>query len=199
MSHVLERHLTHEDDSKTTLGFWIYLMTDCMLFAALFATFVVLRGNTFGGPSEAELYHMPTVLTETLFLLTSSFTCGLAVLAMHHQKMRWVLSLLAMTFVLGAAFLALEIQEFMALAGEGHSWAASASLSAFFTLVGTHGLHITIGLIWLLVLAWQLGRRGFKHTTRKRLTLFSMYWHFLDLVWIFIFSIVYLFGAGGLV
>ena len=186
---------THVDTSKTTLGFWIYLMTDCVLFAALFATFVVLRGNTFGGPSERELYQLPSILIETLVLLTSSFTCGLAVLAARNNNVRQVVSWLVVTFILGVAFLTMEISEFSQLAHDGHSWAASASLSAFFTLVGTHGLHISIGLIWIVVLAWQIINRGMTGSTLRRLTLFSMFWHFLDIIWIFIFTIVYLIGA----
>jgi cytochrome o ubiquinol oxidase subunit 3 len=189
----------HTDDSKTTLGFWIYLMTDCMLFAALFATFIILRGNVFGGPAESELYHMPFVLAETLILLTSSFTCGLAMMSLHQKQTRRVITLLGATFVLGIAFLTLELNEFSDLIREGHSFTASASLSAFFTLVGTHGLHITIGLIWLVVLFWQLLNRGITRSTARRLTLFSMFWHFLDVIWIFIFTIVYLMGGGGLV
>lgn len=184
-----------EDDSKTTLGFWIYLMTDCVLFAALFATFVVLRGNTFGGPSEHELYQLPSILIETLILLTSSFTCGLAVLAARHNNVRQVISWLVVTFILGVAFLTMEINEFSQLAHEGNSWSASASLSAFFTLVGTHGLHISIGLMWIVVMAWQIINRGVTGSSLRRLTLFSMFWHFLDIIWIFIFTIVYLIGA----
>ena len=183
------------DTSKTTLGFWIYLMTDCMLFAALFATFIVLRGNTFGGPAENELYNLHFVLSETLILLMSSYACGLAMLELHRGNRRQVVKWLAVTFVLGIAFLAFELSEFTQLVNEGHSWQASASLSAFFTLVGTHGLHITVGLLWLLVMVWQLYKKGISHSTSRRLTLFSMFWHFLDIIWIFIFTIVYLIGA----
>lgn len=185
-----------EDDSKTTLGFWIYLMTDCVLFAALFATFVVLRGNTFGGPYEQDLYHLPSILVETLILLTSSFTCGLAVLAAKHSKARQVVSWLVVTYILGVAFLTMEISEFSQLASDGNSWSASASLSAFFTLVGTHGLHISIGLMWIVVMIWQILKLGVTGSSLRRLTLFSMFWHFLDIIWIFIFTIVYLIGAS---
>lgn len=185
-----------EDDSKTTLGFWIYLMTDCVLFAALFATFVVLRGNTYGGPSEQELYHLPSILVETLILLTSSFTCGLAVLAAKHGNVRQVVSWLVVTYILGVAFLTMEISEFSQLASDGNSWSASASLSAFFTLVGTHGFHISIGLMWIVVMIWQILNRGITSASLRRLTLFSMFWHFLDIIWIFIFTIVYLIGAS---
>jgi cytochrome o ubiquinol oxidase subunit 3 len=183
------------NDTKTVFGFWIYLMTDCVLFATLFATFAVLRNNTYGGPPGGELFSMPFVLSETLILLTSSFTCGLAILAAHRNNRRQAGLWLAVTFALGAAFLALELSEFAKLVHEGYSWRRSAFLSSFFTLVGTHGLHITCGLIWLISLVPRIMRRGFDRHSLRRLTLFSLFWHFLDIVWIFIFTIVYLMGA----
>ncbi len=197
---ALVQHENHfsvppNDPSKTTFGFWVYLMTDCVLFATLFATYAVLHNNTFGGPSGRELFELPFVLTETLILLTSSFTCGLAVLAMHGRNIKAVLTWLGVTFLLGAAFLGMEMYEFTQLASEGNSWRRSGFLSAFFTLVGTHGLHITAGLLWIIVLAAQILRRGLTIHTTRRLTLFSLFWHFLDIVWIFIFTIVYLMGA----
>jgi len=182
-------------DSKTVFGFWVYLMTDCILFASLFATFAVLRHNTYGGPAGNELFSQPFVLTETLILLISSFTCGLALLAAQRQRRQSTLWWLGLTFVLGVAFLSLELTEFHHLVSEGHSWRGSAFLSSFFTLVGTHGLHITSGLIWLSVLVVQLTRRGFTGSIGRRLTMFSLFWHFLDIVWIFIFTVVYLLGA----
>jgi cytochrome o ubiquinol oxidase subunit III len=184
-----------EDVSKTTLGFWIYLMTDCVLFASLFATFAVLRSSTFGGPPGSELFSLPYVLVETLILLTSSFTCGLAILAARRRKQKQVLMLFGLTFLLGVAFLALELTEFRHLVHEGDSWRRSGFLSAFFTLVGTHGLHITIGLLWMIVMMAQVARRGLSSITVRKLTMLSMFWHFLDVIWIFIFSIVYLLGA----
>jgi len=180
---------------KTTFGFWVYLMTDCVLFAALFATFAVLRNNTFGGPSGRELFDMPFVLAETLILLTSSFTCGLAMLAAHRQNKRLVLALFGITFLLGIAFLTLELTEFTHLVHEGNSWQRSGFLSAFFTLVGTHGAHITAGLLWMLVLLPRVWKRGVTYMTMRRLTLLSLFWHFLDIIWIFIFTIVYLMGV----
>jgi len=181
---------------KTTLGFWTYLMTDVILFATLFVTYAVLHTNTFGGPGPDELFSMPFVLVETLLLLTSSFICGLAILAMQRQAKQAVLAALAVTFVLGAAFLGMELYEFNKLVDEGNSWQRSGFLSAFFTLVGTHGAHITAGLIWIGVMAAQIGRRGLTPHTSRRLVLFSLFWHFLDVVWIFIFSLVYLLGAA---
>lgn len=180
---------------RKSLGFWIYLMTDCVLFATLFAVFAVLRGATAGGPSGAELFDMPFVLIETMLLLTSSFTAGLALLAARDKKKTQSLVLLAITFVLGATFLGMELYEFNHLIHEGAGWSTSAFLSAFFVLVGTHGLHITIGLIWLVVLFIRLKKYNFKQTDVYRLSLFSLFWHFLDVIWIFVFSIVYLIGG----
>lgn len=182
-------------DDKTPFGFWVYIMTDCVLFATLFATYAVLQGNTAGGPGAKDLFSLPFVLVETLILLTSSFICGLAMLAMHRRDARQVLVWLAVTFLLGAAFLTMELTEFHKLAAEGNSWTRSGFLSAFFTLVGTHGLHILTGLIWTAVLGWQILKRGIVPATARRLTLFSIFWHFLDVVWIFIFTMVYLLGA----
>lgn len=185
-------------DERTILGFWIYLMTDCVLFASLFATYAVLRANNFGGPDSTELFNMPYVLVETLILLTSSFTCGLAILAAQRKQKQMVIRWLAVTAVLGLTFLGLEINEFYHLAQEGNSWTRSGFLSAFFTLVGTHGLHIATGLLWMFVMIRQVYRRGLTRHVTRRLTMLSLFWHFLDLVWIFIFTIVYLFGAAGI-
>jgi cytochrome o ubiquinol oxidase subunit 3 len=184
-----------ETAARTTFGFWTYLMTDCVLFASLFVTYAVLHKNTFGGPGPEELFSLPFVLVETLLLLTSSFTSGLAMLALRQQATRAVLILLGITFVLGAAFLGMELYEFNKLVNEGNSWERSGFLSAFFTLVGTHGAHITAGLVWIAVMALQLAKRGITPHTSRRLTLFSLFWHFLDIVWIFIFTLVYLLGA----
>lgn len=181
--------------AKTPFGFWVYLMTDCVLFATLFATYAVLHRNTFGGPSGEELFSLPFVLTETLLLLTSSFTCGLAILGASAGSRRIVLVGLVVTFLLGAAFLGMELHEFAGLVHEGNNWQRSGFLSAFFTLVGTHGAHIAAGLIWIVVLGILVLRRGLTVHTIRKLTLFSLFWHFLDVVWIFIFTIVYLMGV----
>ena len=182
--------------NRTTIGFWLYLMTDCILFASLFATFAVLRGATGGGPGGHELFEMPTVLAETIILLTSSFTCGMAIIAMKEKNVRQMFIALAATYILGVAFLTIEISEFSKFVVEGHGWQQSAFLSAFFTLVGTHGLHILIGLIWLLVLVVALTRKGLTGRFIRQMTLFGLFWHFLDLVWIFIFTVVYLIGVS---
>lgn len=182
-------------DNRSIFGFWVYLMTDCVLFASLFATYAVLHTNTNGGEGAGELFSLPYVLAETLILLTSSFTCGLALLAVYKHDKRHVLRFLAVTALLGLVFLGLEFNEFRNLAAEGNSWRRSGFLSAFFTLVGTHGLHITLGLVWLAVLAFKIVRDGLTNASIRKLTMFSLFWHFLDVVWIFIFSIVYLLGA----
>jgi cytochrome o ubiquinol oxidase subunit 3 len=183
---------------KTIFGFWVYLMTDCVLFASLFATYAVLHSNTFGGPSGQQLFSLPYVLTETVILLTSSFTCGLGVLAAQRLAKKQVLAWFSVTFGLGVAFLSMELTEFTHLVHDGNSWRRSGFLSSFFTLVGTHGLHITVGLIWMLVLMAKVLSHGLNPTNVKRLTLLSLFWHFLDVIWIFIFTIVYLLGAIGL-
>lgn len=185
-------------DNKTVFGFWVYIMTDCVLFATLFATYSVLHGNLNGGPGGQELFNLSGVLAQTLILLCSSFSCGLALLAARAHDKRQTLVWLGVTFALGAAFLGLELAEFHQLVNEGNSWRRSGFLSAFFTLVGTHGLHITAGLLWLGVLASRLVSSGFSRINLRRLTLFGMFWHFLDLVWIFIFTIVYLSGGLGI-
>jgi cytochrome o ubiquinol oxidase subunit III len=181
--------------AKTNFGFWMYLMTDCVLFATLFATYAVLRNNTYGGPGAADLFSLSFVLVETLILLISSLTSGLAVLAARALNKRLVLVWLGVTFLLGLAFVAMELHEFITLVHEGNSWQRSGFLSAFFTLVGTHGLHIMSGLIWIVVLASQISERGLTVHTGRRLGVFSLFWHFLDIVWIFIFTFVYLMGV----
>jgi len=155
----------------------------------------VLHNNTFGGPGGRELFSLPYVLTETIILLTSSFTMGMAILAMQRKAKNVALTWIAITFALGIAFLAMELTEFRHLAQEGNSWHRSGFLSSFFTLVGTHGLHISVGLIWMAVMAWRIKVIGFTRNTIRRLTMLSLFWHFLDVIWIFIFTIVYLLGA----
>lgn len=197
MSELALQAHQQEVNDKTAFGFWTYLMTDLVLFASLFATFVVLRNSTFGGPSGHELFEMPGVLAETLVLLTSSFTCGLGLLAAQRRDKTQVLLWFAITFALGATFLTLELSEFHKFISEGNSWQRSGFLSAFFTLVGTHGLHITAGLLWMVVMWHKVLSRGFNERIVRRLGLLALFWHFLDVVWIFIFTIVYLMGAAA--
>ena len=182
-------------NDKTYLGFWLYLMTDLLMFAGLFAAFIVLRGNTFGGVSGVDIFNLPFVLSETLFLLTSSFTCGMSILGAYEGNVKKVISLLSVTFALGVGFLGMELYEFSHLFQDGHTFQKSAFLSSYFALVGTHGLHILSGLIWMLVLLIYIVRRGLTKSAVRKLTLFSLFWHFLDIVWIFIFTVVYLMGV----
>lgn len=181
---------------KSLFGFWVYIMTDCILFATLFVTYIVLQGNTNGGPSASELFSLPFVLTETMLLLTSSFTAGLAVLALLQNRKRLLLTWLAVTLALGAAFLGMELYEFSHMVREGHGWQTSGFLSGYFTLVGMHGLHISAGLIWGIALGVYAIKRGITAILTKRVLLWSLFWHFLDIVWIFIFTFVYLMGAA---
>lgn len=186
----------HEDPyDKTLFGFWIYIMTDCILFATLFATYAVLHNNVYDGPSSHQIISLPFALLETLILLTSSFTCGLAMLHAH-QRDKWKsLGLFGITFLLGISFLGLELSEFIHLVREGYSWQRSAFLSSYFTLVGTHGLHITCGLIWILVMFGQVLFKGLTSSTVRRLACLSLFWHFLDVIWVLIFTVVYLMGV----
>ncbi len=184
-----------ESNNKKFLGFWVYIMTDCVLFASLFATYAVLRNNTFGDPGGKQLFSPSYALVETLVLLTSSFTCGLGLLADRRRNQRLVLAFFAVTFLLGLTFLGMELHEFRNLILSGDSWRRSGFLSSFFTLVGTHGLHITSGLVWMAVMMAQIARRGLTQGLIRRLTMLGLFWHFLDVIWIFIFTIVYLMGV----
>ncbi|GAA4325913.1 cytochrome o ubiquinol oxidase subunit III [Pigmentiphaga soli] len=192
-AHGHDEH--HDDGSKTVFGFWIYLMSDCLIFAVLFATFAVLSGATAGGPSGKELFELPFVAVETMLLLTSSFTFGLAMLAMRSGSTARVAGWIVATFVLGAGFVGMELYEFTHLIAEGAGPQRSAYLSAFFTLVGTHGLHVTAGLIWMAVSLFMIGRHGLDAVSQRRLACLSLFWHFLDIVWICVFTFVYLMGA----
>ncbi|MEJ1975257.1 MAG: cytochrome o ubiquinol oxidase subunit III [Acetobacteraceae bacterium] len=194
---ILDAHEVHHDDgSKTTLGFWIYLMSDCILFAALFASFAVLRDQTAGGPSGRELFSLPYVLLETACLLVSSFTYGMAMLAVEQGRQALVLRWLGLTLLLGAAFLGLELHEFAGLIADGAGPSRSGFLSAFFTLVGTHGLHVASGMVWMVVLMAHVLRRGLTPANHTRLMCLSLFWHFLDIVWIGVFTTVYLIGIA---
>ncbi len=188
-------HEHHDSRGTTLIGFWIYLMSDCILFAGLFATYAVLSRSYAGGPTGWELFDLNFVAVETALLLVSSLTYGLAMIAMAQKKQALMLRWMGVTFILGATFLAMEIYEFHHMIAEGAGPARSAFLSAFFTLVGTHGLHILTGLIWILVLVGQVLRDGLTEANQTRLMCLSLFWHFLDVVWIGVFSIVYLMGV----
>jgi len=188
-------HADHSVDEKTTFGFWIYIMSDCLLFGTIFAVYAVLRPSTFGGPGPAELFSLPYVLVETFLLLTSSFTFGLAMLAKQKERAKLVLVFMLVTFLLGAGFIGLELHEFATLISEGHGFKSNAFLTGFFGLVGTHGLHVFCGLIWMSVLMIQIFKRGLTPLIVRKLSCLSLFWHFLDIVWIFVFTFVYLWGA----
>lgn len=183
-------------NEKTLLGFWIYLMTDLTMFAGLFAAYAVLRTNTFGGPPMRDIVNLPFVLIETLVLLLSSFTSGIAVLSATLGRIKSMVLMLCLTFLLGASFLGMELYEFHNLFIEGNTFQRSGFLSSYFGLVGTHGLHIFAGLIWLMILLVFVARKGLTKGMVRKLTLFGIFWHFLDIVWIFIFTFVYLMGAA---
>ena len=178
-----------------TFGFWIYLMSDLIIFATLFATFIVLGHNYAGGPTGKELFDLRYTLGETMFLLFSTVAYGMVMLAVHAGKKKAVLIGLAVTFLLGLGFVLMEIYEFYGLVAAGHGPDRSAFLSSFFTLVGTHGTHVTFGLIWMATLIGQVAVKGLTSPVQSRLMRLSMFWHFLDIIWIGIFSIVYLMGV----
>lgn len=178
---------------STVFGFWLYLMTDCIIFGALFTVFAVMRENFAGGPTGKELFDLPGVAVETGLLLLSSITYGFAMLAANRQAPGRVIAWLMVTFLLGLGFLAMEIHEFSGLIADGAGPDRSAFLSSFFTLVGTHGLHVTVGLIWMAVLMIQaIGKTHLTPVAMTRLTCLSLFWHFLDIIWICVFTFVYL-------
>jgi len=185
----------HHPQQGTLLGFWLYLMSDCLLFAVLFGTYAVLGHSYAAGPSGADLFELPVVATNTALLLFSSITYGFAMIAMQHGKKQHVLAWLAVTGLLGLGFLSLELNEFAHLIHEGAGPQRSAFLSSFFTLVGTHGLHVTFGCVWLVTLMLQVSKLGLTRENKRRLVCLSMFWHFLDVVWIGVFTFVYLMGV----
>jgi cytochrome o ubiquinol oxidase subunit III len=185
----------HDAGGNTVFGFWIYLMSDCLLFASLFAGYAVLSNNTAGGKSGKELFDLSYVAIETLLLLVSSITYGMAMMGTLKRNSTKVLLWLAVTGLLGAGFIGMEIHEFRHLIEEGSGPGRSAFLSAFFSLVGTHGIHVSSGLLWLVVMMYQVWKKGVTETNRTRLMCLSLFWHFLDIVWICVFTVVYLMGA----
>jgi cytochrome o ubiquinol oxidase subunit 3 len=186
---------SHHPQQGTLLGFWLYLMSDCLLFAILFATYAVLGHSYAAGPSGADLFDLPVVATNTALLLFSSITYGFAMIGMQAAKPCAVIAWLAVTGLFGLGFLTLELNEFAHLIHEGAGPGRSAFLSSFFTLVGTHGLHVTFGCVWLVTLILQVRRLGLTHENKRRLVCLSMFWHFLDVVWIGVFTFVYLMGS----
>ncbi|WPB59330.1 cytochrome o ubiquinol oxidase subunit III [Xylophilus sp. GOD-11R] len=185
----------HHVENGTLLGFWLYLMSDCLIFACLFAVYGVLGRSYAAGPSGMELFELPLVALNTAMLLLSSITYGFAILEMQKKKVGSTIFWLGITGLFGLAFLGIEMYEFAHLIHEGAGPQRSAFLSAFFALVGTHGLHVTFGIIWLVVLMFQVGKHGLHSANRRRLMCLSMFWHFLDVVWIGVFTFVYLMGT----
>ncbi|WP_066750794.1 cytochrome o ubiquinol oxidase subunit III [Proteus myxofaciens] len=190
-----EDHGHHDAGATKVFGFWIYLMSDLILFASLFATYAVLVNGTAGGPSGKDIFNLSFVLVETFLLLFSSITFGFAMLSMNKGSVAKVNLWLFVTFLFGLGFVIMEVYEFHELISEGYGPDRSGFLSAFFALVSTHGLHVTAGLIWIVIMMIQVSRRGLTEVNRTRLSCLSLFWHFLDVVWICVFTVVYLMGA----
>jgi len=177
-------------------GFWIFLLSDIVMFAALFASYAVLVRSTAGGPTGAQLFNQTTVAIETACLLVSSYSCGLMSIAVNSRRRLGTYLWALITFALGATFLNLEIREFANMIAIGAAPQRSAFLSAFFTLVGCHGLHVTLGLIWLVVMMVQVSIKGFMPSVQRRLLCFALFWHALDIIWVGLFTVVYLMGVS---
>jgi len=193
---VAREEFEHPDAvANHAFGFWLYLMTDLVLFAAIFAAFAVLSRSYAGGPTGKELFDLPYTFGETMFLLFSSVTYGMAVLAMYRGRKNSVLTWLCVTFLLGIGFISMEVNEFYHMILGGNGPQRSGFLSAFFTLVGTHGIHVIFGLIWMATMAGQVVIKGLTVPVQSRLMRLSMFWHFLDIVWIGVFTVVYLMGS----
>jgi cytochrome o ubiquinol oxidase subunit III len=185
----------NDSDSTDVFGFWMYILTDCILFGALFATFLVLNNPGHLGPTLKNFVNLKDVLIETALLLVSNFTFCLAILNLYQDKIHKVQIWLGITFLLAVGFITMEVTEFIHMANEGFRWDVSGAISSFFTLVGTHGVHVSFGLLWILMMIIQLPLIKLNHVKRRRMTYLGLFWNFLDIVWIFVFTIVYLMGA----
>ncbi|MBV8574541.1 MAG: cytochrome (ubi)quinol oxidase subunit III [Acetobacteraceae bacterium] len=181
----------------TGYGFWIFLLSDIVMFSCFFAAFAVLRNQTAGGPTGAELFNLTNVALETAFLLLSSFACGMASVAAEVRNQLWFQIAMAVTCVLGLGFLVIEFREFADLVARGAGPSRSAFLSAFFTLVGCHGMHVSAGILWLLTMMAQVFTKGFRADIERRYLCFALFWHALDIIWVAIFSVVYLLGVAA--
>lgn len=190
-------HEHHDQFGTVKLGFWVYLMSDCVIFAALFATYAVMSQSFANAPQPREIFELGYVAVETALLLFSSLTYGLAMIGAHKGSKGALFGWLLVTFALGAGFIGMEVNEFVKLIHEGAGPDRSGFLSAFFTLVGTHGLHVSSGLVWMAIMLVQVARRGLTETNMRRLTCLSLFWHFLDVIWIGVFSFVYLLGVSA--
>lgn len=194
MEHESYPDTHHDIYSKTIFGFWLYLLTDFILFASFFATYAVLYRGTYGGPSAFDLFDLPLVLIQTFILLTSSLTSGLAGAFAHRKNKNATIALFALTFILGFAFTWMEFSEFTRFVQQGNGWQRSAFLSAVFTLVGTHSIHMLFAMLWVIVLLVPVFREGCTSVSIRRLTCLRMFWQFLNIVWVFIFTMVYMGG-----
>lgn len=197
ISHESYPDTHHDVYSKTIFGFWLYLLTDFILFATLFATYAVLRHSTYGGPSAKELFDLPLTLIQTLILLVSGLTIGCSGAFAHRRDKNKTVAFLGLTFLLGIVFMGIQLTDFARLVGEGSSWQRSAFLSAFFTLVATFWLHVIFAILWIVVLTLPIWRYGLTSVSVKRITCLRMFWQFLNVVWIFVFTVVYLMGRIG--
>jgi cytochrome o ubiquinol oxidase subunit 3 len=180
----------------TGYGFWIFLLSDIVMFSCFFAAYAVLVGQTAGGPHGSQLFDLRSVAAETACLLLSSFTCGLATIAAGVRNERWFQAAMAVTCALGLVFLALEGREFASLVAQGAGPTRSAFLSSFFSLVGCHGMHVSAGILWLLTMMAQVFAKGFRADIQRRLLCFALFWHALDIIWVAVFSVVYLLGSA---
>jgi cytochrome o ubiquinol oxidase subunit 3 len=197
--HAGSEHADRDTPSKRIIvgyGFWIFLLSDIIMFSAFFASYAVLSGATAGGPSGHDLFDIRNVAIETVCLLLSSFTCGIASIGAQARHNALFYGGMAVTFILGAAFLCLELHEFAGMISQGAGPTRSAFLSAFFTLVGCHGLHVTLGLLWLLTMMAQVFAKGYREDILRRMLCFSLFWHALDIIWVALFTVVYLYGSG---
>lgn len=195
--NALDHHHDHhvQTEEKVTFGFWVYVMTDFIMFATLFATYAVLHNNTYGGPGILKMAGLHHVLVLTLILSVSAFTCGLAMVAKAKESLSGAQFWLVVTFLLGIVFLGMQYHQLAFLVHNGITWQGSAFLSVYFTLIGIFGLHLAIALLWIVILLIQFVSQGLTNTMKTRLTCLSLFWYFLNLVWILIFTIVYLSGA----
>ncbi len=193
-----EAHELHPHDKRVIVGygFWVFLISDIIMFAAFFATYAVLTDSTAGGPAGRELFELPKVAIETACLLLSSFTCGVAVIGAHARNSKMYYWAMLATFLFGAGFLYIELHEFAGMIEHGAGPSRSGFLSAFFALIGCHGFHVTAGMMWLLTMMAQVYAKGYRHDIMRRLLCFSLFWHTLDIVWVGLFSLVYLVGVA---
>lgn len=187
----------HDTYSKTLFGFWVFIITDFILFGTLFATYSVLRNNTFGGPSGRDLYNVHYSLIQSIVLLIASFIAGMAGASAHRRKKGATIFLLCLTFVFGLGFFCMMWKELETFIRAGHVWQISAYLSMFYSIIATHGLHIVFGLIWILVLLYPLSRYGIDSVNLRRVSCVRMFWQFLNVIWVFVFSLIYLLGGAS--